>query len=137
MPKGIYDHSNHKPTLGKHWRVEDTSKMKGRHPKSEFKSGENTMDKNVNWKGESVGKVGLHAWIKRRLAKPLGCNHCGEVKPLDLANKSHEYKRELDDWLWLCRRCHSKYDNNYPQLRNNHKFYNRWINEWEERRVST
>lgn len=62
------------------------------------------------WKGDQVGYVGLHIWIRRRLAKPLGCNHCGESKPLDLANKSHEYKRDLDDWLWLCKSCHSKYD---------------------------
>lgn len=63
-----------------------------------------------NWKGDKVGYGALHAWIKRRLAKPMACNHCGEIKSLDLANKSHLYKRELNDWLWLCKKCHTKYD---------------------------
>lgn len=59
-------------------------------------------------KGLKTGLVPI--WIKRRLAKPLACNHCGESKPLDLANKSGEYKRDLTDWLWLCRPCHAEYD---------------------------
>lgn len=62
------------------------------------------------WKGDNVGYSALHKWISVRLAKPLGCNHCGKIRPLDLANKSHKYKRQLSDWLWLCRKCHGKYD---------------------------
>lgn len=62
------------------------------------------------WRGNKVGYSALHWWIKQRLAKPWGCNHCGKIKSLELANKSHEYKRELDDWLWLCKSCHKKYD---------------------------
>ena len=63
-----------------------------------------------SWKGDEVGYFGLHARIKKILKKPLKCNFCGRIKPLDLANKSHEYKFELDDWVWLCRKCHVKYD---------------------------
>lgn len=81
---------------------------------------------NPNWKGDNVGMDALHNWIKRRLAKPLGCNDCGEIKPLDLANKSHEYKRDLHDWLWLCRKCHVKYDGHVKKS---------W--ETRKRRVST
>jgi hypothetical protein len=75
-----------------------------------IKMPQNEGANNHEWKGDNVGYDALHNWIRRRLAKPLGCNFCGEIKPLDLANKSHNYKRELDDWLWLCKKCHYKYD---------------------------
>lgn len=70
----------------------------------------NSGENNKSWKGEKVGYTALHIWIRKRLAKPFGCNHCGQIKQLDLANKSGKYLRELDDWLWLCKSCHRKYD---------------------------
>lgn len=120
MAKGVYDHSKNKGSTGKHWKIADTSKMRGHHPKSEFKkgmvawntglAGYNSGDQNYAWKGDDVGKDALHSWAKRRLVKPNICEHCYQIKPLDLANKSREYKRDLNDWLWLCRKCHAKYD---------------------------
>ncbi len=79
-------------------------------PATQFKKGQNMGENNSQWVGDKVSYRALHTWIKTRLSKPLGCNHCGEIKPLDLANKSQQYKRELDDWLWLCKKCHMKYD---------------------------
>ena len=67
-------------------------------------------NKNPAWKGNMVGYTALHDWVKVRLAKPLACNHCGKIKALNLANKSHKYKRSLNDWLWLCSKCHGNYD---------------------------
>jgi len=54
----------------------------------------------------------LHFFIHRRLdeSKPKKCEHCKEEKKLEMANKSRKYKRSLNDWLWLCKRCHFKYD---------------------------
>lgn len=71
--------------------------------------GKNSGNKNGMWK-DKPGMTALHGWIKLRLAKPLACNNCGEVKPLDLANISQEYKRDLSDWEWLCRKCHMTKD---------------------------
>lgn len=85
----------------------------GRVTKNTFKKGHEPLvfgETHHFWKGNNVGYGALHDWVKKRLAKPLACNQCGEIKPLDLANKSHEYKRELDDWLWLCKKCHVNYD---------------------------
>ncbi len=93
--KGI---SNHKRWCEK--RI-DPSCMKGI----------NKGDKNGVWKGDEVGYHALHAWIKRHLSKPFACNKCGKISSLELANKSHEYKRDISDWLWLCLSCHAKYDN--------------------------
>ena len=65
-----------------------------------------------NWKGDEVGKGGLHDWVKKNLGKPNICEHCKseKEKKYEWANKSQKYKRELSDWLRLCTKCHAKYD---------------------------
>lgn len=62
------------------------------------------------WVGDEVGYNALHTWVARNKSKPTTCEQCGENKPLDWANVSHEYKRDLDDWMALCRACHIAYD---------------------------
>lgn len=64
------------------------------------------------WKGDEVGLGALHDWVKRKLGKPNYCEHCKSTKEkiYDWANKSREYRREITDWLRLCRKCHEKYD---------------------------
>lgn len=54
--------------------------------------------------------TGLHVWAKNKLKKPDRCRHCKDEKSLDLANKSGEYNKDLNDWIWLCRKCHKQYD---------------------------
>lgn len=65
-----------------------------------------------NWKGEKASYHAMHAWVARHRGKPQKCEHCGttEKKMYHWANKSHEYKRDLNDWIRLCRPCHSRYD---------------------------
>ena len=67
-----------------------------------------------SWKGEEVSYSGLHYWVSRKLGKPDTCEHCGKDglkgKYIHWANKSREYKRDLEDWLRLCAKCHKKYD---------------------------
>ena len=68
---------------------------------------------NSQWKGDDVGYQGLHAWMHKRLGKATKCSNplCeGKSKRFEWANKSHEYKRDLDDWIELCKSCHMKYD---------------------------
>ena len=97
---------------------------KGEHKskETEFKKGSFPWNKNkefleirgerhANWKGNGVGYQALHSWVKKRLTKPTNCVNCREVKKLNLANKSGNYKRDLSDWLWLCDKCHHKRDN--------------------------
>ena len=65
------------------------------------------------WKGDNVGLSGLHDWVRKHLGRPKKCEHCGieNAKQYDWANKSREYKRDLNDWIRLCRKCHLIYDN--------------------------
>jgi len=83
----------------------------------------NFEQKNGQWKGDNVGYGAVHAWIRRRLPQPLECEGCGaENKYLDLANISGECLRRLDDWEYLCRRCHMLSDGRMKNLlQNSHK----------------
>lgn len=82
-----------------------------------------SSERSVNWKGDAVGYAALHAWIKKIFPKPDHCLQCGNQEQfaidgrsiLDLANLSGEYKRELSDWTWLCRLCHSRHDEPYKK----------------------
>ncbi len=67
-------------------------------------------ENSTKWKGDDVGYGALHSWVKRRLQPPDKCPTCDRAVPLDLANISQEYKRDLDDWEWLCRKCHMQQD---------------------------
>lgn len=68
-----------------------------------------------NWKGDKVGYDALHDWVARHRGRPKHCEECGlrdEKKMYHWANKSGLYLRQLDDWLRLCVKCHSKLDRN-------------------------
>jgi hypothetical protein len=63
------------------------------------------------YKGEQAGYVSLHNWVKRHKVDPKKCEHCGAIEiKLQWSNKSHLYKRDLDDWIRLCIPCHKKHD---------------------------
>lgn len=68
--------------------------------------GYNFSEKNGMWKGSKVGLEALHIWVTKRKPKTKFCGKCKKSPPLDLANISQKYKRDLSDWEWLCRRCH-------------------------------
>jgi hypothetical protein len=73
------------------------------------------------FRGDNVSYRALHYWVERKLGSPKECAYCGtrEMKRIDgrnaiqYANVSHNYKRELTDWIPLCNPCHGKYDTGY------------------------
>lgn len=67
-------------------------------------------EKNPNWSSDEVGYQGLHRWIRNHKEKSEFCENCGKQSLLDLANISGEYKREINDFKWLCKKCHMIYD---------------------------
>lgn len=90
-------------------------------PATEFKKGEAPWNKDTygtmpqgkshhGYKGDGVGYHALHSWVRRHKGKAATCEDCGSTNYVQWANKSHEYKRELDDWLELCSKCHGSYD---------------------------
>lgn len=100
-----------------------SQKLKGirRSIDTEFKKGLTTWNKGTkgmmksgsdvaNWKGDNVGYDSLHDWVKRHKIKTGICQFCESMINVQWANKSHEYKRNLEDWIELCYKCHRKYD---------------------------
>ncbi len=84
------------------------------------RKGTNLMNKNGQWKGDKVGYCALHAWVKRHFPKPELCE-CGKRKPYDIANISptynkETYNRDLNNWEWLCRKCHMEKDGRMKNL---------------------
>ncbi len=76
-----------------------------------------TGDKNWKWLGDEVGYHPLHQWVVRNLGKAIQCIKCGLLEiPENMkryfqwANISGEYKRETEDWIQLCLKCHKEYD---------------------------
>jgi hypothetical protein len=66
-------------------------------------------------KGENISngyqKSLLHKWIRKHKPKSEICQLCGEKKEkLHLSNISGEYKRDINDFWWLCFPCHMRFD---------------------------
>ncbi len=58
------------------------------------------------WKKDNVSPSALHIWIKYRKPKPKVCPICKKEKRMCLANISQKYKRDINDYEWLCYKCH-------------------------------
>jgi len=95
-----------KQRTGKYWQDLKDNKL------SLVKRGEG----NVNWLGDSVGYSGVHLWIKRNYNKPKLCQICNVVPSYDLCNKSGNYKRDINDWFWACRKCHMLSDGRFKKF---------------------
>lgn len=85
-------------------------------PQTEFKKGDNLGKLNNKWKGDNVGYATMHGWLRRNYAKDNRCKNCGREGKTDWANISWEYRRSKDDFVELCRRCHSRYDHKLIML---------------------
>lgn len=74
----------------------------------------NPGELNGVWKGDKVTYRPLHSWVQRSLGTPYKCEFCKKSnlrsRQYHWANKSHQYKRELSDWIRLCVKCHMEYD---------------------------
>jgi len=65
---------------------------------------------NPNWKGDRAGYTALHHWVVRQRGRAVWCMKCGSCINIQWANISHEYKRDIRDWMELCKKCHMIYD---------------------------
>ena len=94
-------------------------------------------EKNPNWTN-SPNKYVLHERFRKIISKPKLCETCGKKAPYDLSNIDHQYKNDINDWKWLCRSCHTKYDikiHNKYYTKNRMKYLNelrkhRWTEEY-------
>ena len=89
---------------------------KGNIPWNKGKKGLFTGKKSSVWKGDKVGYGALHDWIRRYKPKIERCEICGEKKKLELSNISGEYQRDINDFQWVCHKCHMQFDEIIPKL---------------------
>ena len=72
-----------------------------------------TGEDNPSWRGNSVGKKGLHLWLKTQFGSERRCEEC---KATDKAVydwalvAGKEYERKRGNFRRLCRSCHMTYD---------------------------
>ena len=95
------------PMFGKHHSKKAKQKIRDGH----------IGEKNANWKGNNVGYKELHNWVRRHKPKPKICEMCKKEPPYDVANISGEYKRDINDYQWLGRRCHMISDGRMNNLK--------------------
>lgn len=72
-----------------------------------------TGGSNPQWKGDNVTYESLHSWIRRNYGTPDGCEACGTLRPgayYEWANITRSYRKNIDDFLRLCKSCHVKFD---------------------------
>jgi hypothetical protein len=83
-----------------------------RPPRKGERLGVLTEEKNPNWKGDNVGYYALHDWVARYKGKANQCIHCKSTNSTryEWANVSGKYKRDLDDYISLCKKCHNNFD---------------------------
>ena len=91
--------------FGKHHTKEEKERI------VESIKGKNKGEKNGMWKGDNVGYASLHEWVRNNKPKPNLCEKCNKNGPYEVSNISGEYKRDINDFEWLCRSCHkTKHD---------------------------
>ena len=88
-------------------------KLSSSHKESiaESMKGKHLNELNPSWKGDNVGYVGLHSWIRRHYGTREQCDKCGTTKKrmYHWANISGSYKRDRDDWIRVCVPCHKAF----------------------------
>lgn len=81
---------------------------------------EMTGSKHFAWKEKGYGYATIHKWVNSVMGKPNKCEHCQSTtaKKFEWANITHSYRRNTQDWIRLCTKCHRIYDmrfNNYKK----------------------
>jgi len=113
--KGVYGEEYLKHF--KNNKIWHTGLTKKEHPSLLIISQKQSKENNPMWRGDDVSYISLHNWIRRHKSKPELCEDCKEEEPYDLANISGEYKRDINDYKWVCRRCHMKGDGRMNNLK--------------------
>jgi len=83
--------------------------------KKGFKHSEETKKKiGIANAREKVFYSALHKWIRARKPQPEFCEFCKEKNAFHLAKITKYYTRNINDYRYLCVKCHRKWDKNHP-----------------------
>ena len=60
-----------------------------------------------SWKGDKAGYDAIHKGIRKNKPKPKFCEYLDcKQKPMNVANISGKYRRDIKDYKWVCVRHH-------------------------------
>lgn len=65
--------------------------------------------KKKNW-NKYIYLNNLHKWVKKYKPKQRFCSICNQKRKLELSNISGKYKKDINDYWWLCHECHHFFD---------------------------
>jgi len=74
------------------------------------KMGQCSGPDNYQWKTEGLGYRSLHNWVEKARPRTGVCTLCGSEGYTENANISGEYRRDLEDFVELCKSCHTLRD---------------------------
>lgn len=98
MPIGVYDHKPPSKTT--------------REKMSKAHSG----NKNWNWKEDGYSYTAVHIYMRKHVPKPDLCSICMSAPPQHLANITKIYDRDINNWQWMCAKCHMYFDKRESNL---------------------
>jgi len=67
------------------------------------------------WVKDKNNYFRVHAWMYKNYGKAIKCDNptCKRTcNKFEWSNKSHDYKKDINDWQQLCITCHRSFDNN-------------------------
>jgi len=83
--------------------------------KKGFKHSEETKKKiGIANAREKILYPALHKWLRERKPKPELCEFCKERDAIHLAKITKYYTRDINNYRYLCAKCHSKWDRIHP-----------------------
>lgn len=108
-----------KALTGHRFTQETLQKMRDNHA-------DTNGNKNPNWRGDNIGRIGVHVWLRKFFIKTRICEHCRLIKEglkgTDWALiNGKKYERKRENFKELCRKCHTNYDRNKEFCINGHK----------------
>lgn len=71
-------------------------------------------------KGNVLGYQALHKLLRKILMPPDSCEFCHKPKKLQLANMTGIYNLDINNWRYLCAKCHVYYDGTVYNLKCKH-----------------
>lgn len=90
-------------------KISENARLRLSNPKS-----------NPNYRGDNVGYIGIHIWLRKVFGYPLKCEKCGKIGERINNKWTIVYakikgllcERKRENFICLCNRCHRNYDKN-------------------------
>lgn len=104
-------------------RQKQSEAMKGRERSLEYRANISKAKRGVRngqWRGDDASYGSTHTWLRTHFGTPKHCEHCGGKNAkcstghgynwAYLGLRGGKYSRRREDYMRLCRSCHSRHD---------------------------